>query len=618
MMVDFATQQPPSPRRRRIRPEWKRKAQLSEEQSKLCLPPYLQSESSKLSVRPLSSIRSKKLFTMAAFLTTCLLFFLATKESSGSFLDVDEFNLRLRRRLRLRGVPVNRFSRTEKPMENGYNGTINQVDALRYLTLGGPSTYGRGLDDEKRTLQAYPYLLSRMVATNQDHVRNVAQPQYETGGLTFVSLCTESFVEGRSTKEEAKKLDSAFRPSSTTAYDVITLEYAPDASNDASMAAYKSSMKLLTRRLRKRYPFATIIVVQLWSPLDLVYYNPGDNRVISFAEWKRFEKEKMDHRYRQNDFSKEQEQLLLLEAMKKHDWTFRDLSPVEQLQSTDVETMLSIEKGTIYKMPKPTNINDSLNVITDWFLEEEIKNGDKKSSPLRYTLSRTGHAKVAEGIRGILESPSVAPTGRRPSGAYITEPTDSLLLGSWGSGDACRLWYETGKTDLPEAQEHSKGLKSTEFQPGQYALEVVSPDGGTLTVRNPFDEDRIVYLTYLTTSTRAAANKVYPKTKVSMVEPQKLAGSSTLVLDPSHDDSSDGLHRTRTTAVGLVGARSTGVLEFTPLEQYTVHNFRIVGVSFLTKEKTAHDVSLEFATSPRRILIDGSDDKISDFEDKNI
>lgn len=608
---------------------------------------------------------------MAAFLTTCLLFFLATTESSGSFLDVGEVNGRLGRRLRFRDSPLSQFSGTAKLMKKEFDrtGRINQTDdEVRYLTLGGPSTYGRGLDNEKRTSEAYPYLLSSVAtAANQDRVHNVAQPQYETGGLTFVSLCTQSFVEGKGTnaqqqQQQTRKLDDSpsFWPSSSpTVYDVITLEYAPDATNDAAMAAYKSSMKLLTRRLRKRYPFATIIVVQLWSPLDLVYYDPVANRVVSFADWKRHEKHQLRHQQQQkgddSSLTTEQKQRLLIEAMKKQVWTFRDLSPAEQLQSNELETTMAKEKGTIYQMAKPRNVNDSLDVVTDWFLEEEIEitNGDEQSSSsssssLRYTLSRRGHAKVAEGIREILELPGVAPTGRPPSASaayHRREPAHSTLLGSWGSGDACRLWFETGKEDLPDSHEYSKGLQSKEFHPGQYALEVVSPGGGSLTVRNPFDEDRIVYLTYLTTSARAAANKVYPKTKVSMVkqqtqtqmqqQPQQQmqtrggsgpgqSTSTTLVLDPSHDDNSDVTHRTRTTAVGLVEARSAGVLEFIPLEQYTVHNFRIVGVSFLTKEKKKeHDVSFEFATSPRRIMIEGSDDKITDIdidfdiEDKN-
>jgi len=166
----------------------------------------------------------------------------------------------------------------------------------------------------------------------------------------------------------------------------------------------------------------------------------------------------------------------------------------------------------------------------------------------------------------------------------------------------------------------------------------MASEGGTLRVQNPFNEDRLVYLTYLTTSAAAAANKVYPKTKVRMVEEQRPEApttrgqqqhqavlpsllsswqSSSIILDPSHNDNSDVKHRTRTTAVGLVPALSTGILEFTPLEEYTVHHFRIVGVSFLAKEKTAHNVPSEFAMSPKRLSIEAVDDNISDIDDED-
>jgi len=165
-----------------------------------------------------------------------------------------------------------------------------------------------------------------------------------------------------------------------------------------------------------------------------------------------------------------------------------------------------------------------------------------------------------------------------------------------------------------DIDEYSKGLKLNQFQPGRYALEVVTSQnqggsgsgsgGGTIRVYNPFDKDRLVYLSYMTTSAIAAANKVYPKIKVRIIEQRKkqeglaegptmrssqqqrlllssLSMSSSVILDPSHDDNNDDKHRIRTTAVGFVPAQSMGIIEFTPLEEYTVQNFSIVSVSFL-------------------------------------
>merc|ERR1712238_557024 len=122
-----------------------------------------------------------------------------------------------------------------------------------------------------------------------------------------------------------------------------------------------------------------------------------------------------------------------------------------------------------------------------------------------------------------------------------------------------------------DIDEYSRGLKLNQFQPGQYALEVVTSHerggggngsgSGTIRVDNPSNKDRLVYLSYMTTSAIAAANKVYPKIKVRIIEQRKqqeglaqgpttrssqqqqqqlllssLSMSSSVILDPSHDD----------------------------------------------------------------------------------
>ena len=161
---------------------------------------------------------------------------------------------------------------------------------------------------------------------------------------------------------------------------------------------------------------------------------------------------------------------------------------------------------------------------------------------------------------------------------------------------------------------YSKGIKWIEFNPGQYALEVHGDDSGggsrtssdnsnrsgTIQIFNPFLEDRMAYLSYMTTSAIAAANKVYPKTKIRIIDevhsgqrcnrtdPKSSTdglstpciSTSAIIIDPSYDDNNDDKHRVRTTAVGFIPANSMVSLEFTPLETFTVHNFYITGISF--------------------------------------
>ncbi|OEU07840.1 hypothetical protein FRACYDRAFT_250464 [Fragilariopsis cylindrus CCMP1102] len=594
----------------------------------------------------------------------------------------------------------------------------NNDETIYFLTFGGPPTWGRETDDVGNEA-AYPYLLSSS-SSSSSYVRNVVQSQYENGGSgpTFASLCTQSIIEeqddddgngndsnnNKKNYNKYKKTKTASRSStlignrhdndanddlsssnnSDIVFDVITLEYYEYETtvstttkvadtNDANANVFSSSMQLLAKRLRLRYPFATIIYIKLWTPLDLIYYDPISNRTISFTEWRMS--------YQQNQQQNQNQKQTLIEAMKEHTWTFRrDLLSTndnyeqqqkrQQQENSDLKTTMDTVDGIIYEMFRPTDINDSLEIIQDWFYEEEEENeeeetidsngdSDDNNKSLRYTLSREGHAIIAKDLRGILNDPTAI--RKRKNNYYssssssssptlstaLTSPPPSSskqqqqqLLGSWGSGDSCQIWYDTGKNSLPDHHfEYSKGLKLIEFHPNRYALEVQDGGGGdaTLRVYNPFDEDRMVYISYMTTSATAAANKVYPKTKVRIQQQQqqqqqqekqkpvlegstskmRLASSSllssssnTIILDPSHDDNNDNKHRMRTTAIGFVSANSTGILDFTPLEEYTVYNFRLVGVSFLVvqekkKKVMTHNnnVPSEFAISPRRLSV---------------
>jgi len=602
--------------------------------------------------------------------------------------DYETAKLDPRRRLRHRSSPYRSlhwkvdpgspaFAENHKRSARGTKAIYG--GGLRCLAFGGPSTYGKGLEN---TRDAYPYLLSPPTSekNKEDRVHNVAHSSFETGGATLASLCTQSIVEGNTNINQQQQPKAAAtnallasesgafgnsdlyeshanRSSAFDSYDVITLEYASSASATEDPL---SSIGWLARRLRQRYPLATIVLVRLWTPSDLVYYDPVSNRTVSYSEWRGEQQRKTamsgEGKATPSDsFAAKRQQERLREAMKEHAWAYRDLSPSEQTKQDDAETTMHSEIGLlVHRMARPNSINDFLETIADWFLEEtenadskiEIENNIDASSllvrsTLRYTLSREGHAVVADGLRELLGSPP-----RRVVPAASAAP-------GWGSGDSCQLWYEKGNDDLPGPGEYSDGLQPNElFRSGSdhageqqlTALEVRG-GGGALRVRNPFESDRVVYLTYLTTSASAAANKVYPKTRVRVVMDEARHGlprprprmqqspvslssvgrSPSIILDPSHDDENEthgAKHRTRTSAVGLVSARSTGVLELTPLEQYTVHPFRLVGVSFLASEKTAHDAPFEFALSlPRsslsRVETETTDDKITEDVETN-
>jgi len=478
------------------------------------------------------------LLTLFVVATGCLLIALHLA-SANSFAEnqnsiVDKTSVGLRRRL-------------EANKHKKYS------QEIRYLSLGGPLTYGRGLDDR---LEAYPYKLT-------SDGRNVAYPTYESSGPTMASLCTQSIVEGTT--------------DASVEYDVITLEY-PFSLSDSTKDAYFSSMELLVQRLRQRYPQAKLILVDIWSPRDFVFFDTAFNTTVSFEEWKTVH-------YDSNDAPFE--------------WTFRTLSETELQVQNQMEATMASVGGLVAKLARPEHPST---LMEDWFAEEKYHEDDETFS-LRYTLSRNGHAAVAKSIREAIQN-------HRPTAQSHLSLHQRLF--SWGSGDSCKLWYDTGTKDLPDSHDHSDGLKPTEIAPSSYALEVTK--GGTLNVHNPFDTERLIYLTYLTASGLATSNKVYPKTKVKLVD------GTSVILDPSHNLHHHQHHFTRTSAVGVLKGHQTNTLEFTTLEEYTVHPFRIVGVSILHTPEETMSVPFEMGMfSPRRLthdkdIADDFDDELENYE----
>ena len=460
----------------------------------------------------------------------------------------------------------------------------------RYLSFGGPLTHGRGLDEKQRSSEAYPYLL-----TSKDKVHNVAYPSYESTGPTMASLCTQSIVEGTNSKDSVSSIE----------YDVITLEYS-FSSSDISKEAYLLSMELLIQRLQQRYPRAEIILVQIWTPSDLIHIDADSNRKESYEEWRRYQDQSIHLVPNQTD------------AL---NWIFRTLSQTEQEIEDQLEAMMASVGGIIVKFPLPETLQGI--PIDDWFLEEaynqdtETNTGDMSS--FRYTLSPKGHNVLAKAIRDPRRNhrTEVSPTLR------ASRSSSQQLLYSWGSGDSCKLWYDNGKMGLPNPSDYSSGLAPSELEPGSYALEVTASKGGSLKVHNPFKSDKLVYLTYLTASGMATSNKVYPKTKVKMVAPQPSRtkehhqlSSTSVLLNPSHGNTDQHkYHFTRTSAVGVLPALQTGTLEFSALEEYTIHPFRILGVSILHEDEKK-TIPFEFAMfSPRMLTLDKKGAAGDEFDD---
>jgi hypothetical protein len=107
-------------------------------------------------------------------------------------------------------------------------------------------------------------------------------------------------------------------------------------------------------------------------------------------------------------------------------------------------------------------------------------------------------------------------------------------------------------------------------------------------VVNPFHEDRMLYLTYMTAADEEDSS-VYPQTRV------RLNGVPSVVIDPYHEGS-EAEHVARTSAVGMIPPGES-VLQLDPMETSQL-NFRLVGASLLSKESSHLSVDFTLESEP--------------------
>jgi len=229
-------------------------------------------------------------------------------------------------------------------------------------------------------------------------------------------------------------------------------------------------------------------------------------------------------------------------------------------------------------------------------------------------LSPEGHLAVAQAVRQLVAS-------------VVPLPLHHPVAGNWGSGDDCHVWYATGNYNLestarrvnlplPQQVQGERGevtlLNSAgthkhalEFdrRPGSSVLfpggisSSIDSDANKVMVRNPFDHDRMLSLTYLTDSESMS----YPRTRVI------LNGKPTVLLQPFHDDEAGSTrHMARTTGVGFIPANSTSTILLEP-QQSTKLPFRLLGASLLAEE-VQDLVSIEFALESDSLEAAATDD----------
>jgi len=508
---------------------------------------------------------------------------------------------------------------------------------------------------------SYPALLSQNVRTVSPAGGNEIADDNDDDdddNPTLASLCTQSMIGDENI------------------YDVITVQYQTAHATKDDASSFSSSLSavgLLLERLRQRFPDSTIVFVDVWSPLEAYYYDDDEQRhptdKVSFEQWRSKILQEDDDGGSSSLSKRLKDHEWLLDD---EDETRR--SEMEGIVEAIGGILYRLPRSSTNDSDNSSS-NDISQTIMDWFVEHpttntnNIDNGNDKETDgmTKYSLSLKAHTFIASDLESIIKrsiemtpayrkswsstgTDAVATSTTTGDGSPSSSSSSSPRVGTWGSGDSCQLWYEAGNAipsqfsqgltfvELaapsfdskrgsnnkgPSRRALSSSSSSEPIRPPRYALEVTSAsdenqDGNDafsssyLQVHNPFDEDRMLYLTYLTTSATSSSRKVYPRTKIQLRHGTSSTASGTVVLDPSHDDNSDDHHHTRTSAVGTVPAGQSSTIYFTPLEEYTESSFRVVGASFLAKEKSSHRISSDFHLSPYGITMKFDDTQDDD------
>ena len=384
---------------------------------------------------------------------------------------------------------------------------LPDTNEVRYLTFGGSSTWGSGLKHPNR--DAYPYLLSPAA-----HNAAVRSERY-----ALAAACTQTIVQD-------------------DVYDVILIEF----------TLFDDSIAVLGRRLRERFPSASIFFVRLWHPSQMKFKR-SDDSIMNFVE------------FRQKLGNPSLDDAVLYFEMFKlgADRWFIDIPE----QETKIKTSAAEINARYLKLPVPEN--DVFAYPINMRKTMELFEDDD--------LSKHGHAVLAESIRSHVREKEVL-LGRERN-----------KLGTWGHGDKCNLWYSHGDFELS-----GRRLRTIEFDHAgdnhRHAVEVSSA-GSSFDIENPFHEDRMLFLTYMTSAVDNddEMRSPYPDIRVG------INGKSTVMIEPYHVGSKR-VEYARTSAVGKVPpGTSTVDLGPTGLGR---RNFRLVGASFLPSDVVRDLPTLEF------------------------
>mmetsp|Transcript_14950 Transcript_14950/g.24730 ORF Transcript_14950/g.24730 Transcript_14950/m.24730 type:complete len:457 (-) Transcript_14950:42-1412(-) len=317
-------------------------------------------------------------------------------------------------------------------------------------------------------------------------------------------------------------------------YDVIVLDF---------VEKLGQGLRVLAKRLRQRFPNALMIIVKRWSPAHIAHF-PLNGTQIDVVSWM---KERSIPSFYSPTFHE------AFNNTDPQDWIFthtRDRLINEVVEATNAR---------LVELPRPRAAAMALLHQMHLF------------HPTSHTaLSERGHEIVADMIKSVVNQEGV-----------LSQDKDILNeVGPWYPGDSCHMWYTTGQLPDTMYQAPTKVVRFAKKWGYKYALEFAA-SGGSITVHNPFDIPRTLYLTYMTLAT----TNMYPRVQV------QIGGRMGVILDPANDKVADLPHSPRTVAVGMVNPGST-TIQFESLSN-NLRKFRLTGASLLGNTEVPFEHTLE-------------------------
>lgn len=313
--------------------------------------------------------------------------------------------------------------------------------ALNVLVLGGPQTWGEGLNGAE---SPYPERIGAVTLHRVDNHGVRATDAF------YVSVCAQSMLESDEDEDDNNK-------KAKIEYDVILLEYSfanPFKHmhvNEGDVRGFRT----LVKRLQYRYPNAVMVYVHLWSLRDSLV---SDITKRTPNEPPRMRRPMLEQHVAR--------------------WSFKYTHAAIHRVPPAVKSVVKSVGGHIIGLPIPDTPDKAMSYF---------------SKPTWDSLSSTGHRVIGDMIAKLLAERFDGDDGTTQNGLSPAAGFEALE-GSWGWGDRCTSWHTMGGI-VPFEHAGVRVVEDLDGDGRRWAL-TYSGTGGTLTVTNTKNIDVPLFLTW--------------------------------------------------------------------------------------------------------------------------